>query len=293
MNDDIIEQLIRAGYRPVPRRPEHLRVSAARLRARLASKSSGQLAQLVESARKAHDDIGDSSAAAKISALPDQPGPTAPHRGLGQSTIRPALKLVARRSPEPHSAGKPPVHAKIVVAGGAGAGKSTFVTSISSAVTHTAAAPSDGTGNPEWRPAILGELALAADLSLYLCSMPDPFQHPAEYDNLAVNALGGIVLADTARLADAFAHIDYLENRRIPYVVAVNDRDGIGRHKIKDVRRALVVDQNVPVKRCDARSAESVKSVLVALVDEAVRLHCSPGQSLPEELRLVADRILA
>ncbi len=139
----------------------------------------------------------------------------------------------------------------------------------------------------------LGKLVLATDLALYLYGMPDPLQTTAEFDDIAINSLGGIVLVDTGQLADAFPYLDYLEHRGIPYVVAVNVMDGIVRHKIKDVRKALAIDPAVPVKRCDTRAPESVRRVLVALVEEVMRLRCRPGQSLPEELQLVADRILA
>ncbi|ATY11102.1 hypothetical protein CU254_11950 [Amycolatopsis sp. AA4] len=247
MNDDIIDELIRAGEHSVPPRPAHLRVSAAQLRARLAAKQPEELARLVEYARKAHSDI-----------------------------------VNASRHDSQEQADKPPLRDKIVVAGGTGVGKSAFVASASTELPSTSE-------NPKRIPADRGKLVLAAELSLQLFGMPDPFQFSAEYESIAENALGGIVLVSPSRLADAFPHIDYLESHGIPYVVAVTRADG---HTVEEVRRALVLKETVQVKLCDPRAAESARSVLAALIEEAARLHYSPGRNLPEELRLAASRTL-
>jgi hypothetical protein len=42
------------------------------------------------------------------------------------------------------------------------------------------------------------------------------------WDDLARNAIGAVVLADTRQLDGCFAAVDYLEHRRMPFVVAVN-----------------------------------------------------------------------
>ena len=44
------------------------------------------------------------------------------------------------------------------------------------------------------------------------------------WDSLSQGAIGEIVLADTRRLEDCFAAIEYFERRRIPFLVAINSR---------------------------------------------------------------------
>ena len=76
-----------------------------------------------------------------------------------------------------------------------------------------------------------------------------------------------MVLADTRRLADCFASVDYFEKRRLPFVVAVNCFDGAHRYDPAEVRAALDLGPGVPVVLCDARQAESAKNVLITLVE--------------------------
>jgi len=95
------------------------------------------------------------------------------------------------------------------------------------------------------------------------------------WDELSYGALGAVVLADTRRLRDCFASIDYFEQRSIKFVVAVNCFDGVARHNPQDVRIALDLDQDVPVVLCDARRRESSKQVLMALVEHV--LAATPG----------------
>ena len=80
---------------------------------------------------------------------------------------------------------------------------------------------------------------------------------------------GAVVLADTRRLLDSFAAIEYFELRRIPFVVAVNEFDGAFRYTTEEVRDALEVKPEVPVMLCDARSTSSCRRVLISLVEHA------------------------
>jgi signal recognition particle receptor subunit beta len=91
------------------------------------------------------------------------------------------------------------------------------------------------------------------------------------WDDLAYGALGAAVLADTRRLADSFASVDYFERRATPFIVAVNCFDGAKRYDPEDVRIALDLDPHVPVVLCDARERESVKQVLITLVEHVLK----------------------
>jgi signal recognition particle receptor subunit beta len=92
------------------------------------------------------------------------------------------------------------------------------------------------------------------------------------WDELALGALGAVVLADTRRLADSFPSVDYFERQRTPFIVAVNCFDGARRFPADAVRAALSLDPQVPVILCDARRFISCRDALVTLVEHAIRL---------------------
>jgi signal recognition particle receptor subunit beta len=115
-----------------------------------------------------------------------------------------------------------------------------------------------------------GRITLREDLVLYLFGTPGQDRFWFLWDELAQGALGAVVLADTRRLEDCFAAVDYFERRSIPFTVAVNCFDGAGRYPGDTIRSALDLDPEVPVTMCDARDRESVKAVLISVVEHAL-----------------------
>ena len=79
-----------------------------------------------------------------------------------------------------------------------------------------------------------------------------------------------MVLADTRRLADCFASVDYFEKHGLPFVVAINCFDGAPRYDLAEVRAALDLDPRVPAVLCDARKLDSVKQVLITLLEHVL-----------------------
>jgi uncharacterized protein len=188
------------------------------------------------------------------------------------------------------AAGLPLAAFKILIAGGFGAGKTTMVGAISEVrpllteeLLSSASVGRDNlSGLARKRTTTVamdfGRLTMGPSLVLYLFGTPGQERFWFMWDELSYGALGAVVLADTRRLGDCFPSVDYFEKRQLPFILAINCFDGAQEYDPEDVRIALDLDPRVPTLLCDVRQRESVKQILITLVE-----HVMATRALEEE----------
>ncbi|MER7755305.1 ATP/GTP-binding protein [Kitasatospora sp. NPDC097643] len=178
---------------------------------------------------------------------------------------------------------------KVVIVGGFGVGKTTLVGSVSEirpltteeTMTQAGVGVDDPTGverKTETTVAMdFGRISISEQLVLYVFGTPGQERFWFLWNGLFEGALGAVVLVDTRRLEVSFEVIGRLEDRGVPFVVAVNGFPEAPGYPVEELRAALDLPPEVPIVNCDARSRSSSRDTLLALMRYLYELAAPPA----------------
>jgi signal recognition particle receptor subunit beta len=178
---------------------------------------------------------------------------------------------------------------KVLIAGGFGVGKTTLVRSLSEIppllteqeMTSASIGVDDAALVPDKRTTTVamdfGRITVDDSLILYLFGTPGQARFWFMWDELARGSVGAVVLVDLRRVDDCFPAVDYFENRRLPFVVAINRFPGSDEYDPDAVREALALSDDCPLLWMDARDPVSSRETLIDLVEHALARTAVPS----------------
>jgi len=169
---------------------------------------------------------------------------------------------------------------KMVVTGPFNAGKTMFIQTVSEIdVVNTEQNITSDTEKVKAQTTVamdFGRITVDDELMLYLFGTPGQKRFDFMWEILSEGMLGFIVMIDST------SPETFREARRIletfrsyaptPYIVAANKQDMEDAWEIDDLRIALRLDEKTQLVPCVAIDKESVKNILIALLDDIVEV---------------------
>ena len=179
--------------------------------------------------------------------------------------------------------------AKVLVTGPLGAGKTTFISTL----TGPTPLATDRGGSPDaaatTRTTVamdFGHLEVTDDLSLVVYGTPGHDRFGFMVDILAEGMLGYLLLVDASRpedLTDARRLRRRFErSHRVPSVVVGTKLSGDAQRFERRVREQLELPAEVPVLTADARERTDVQRAVVALLGVALERASTRASAVPE-----------
>jgi signal recognition particle receptor subunit beta len=174
---------------------------------------------------------------------------------------------------------------KILVAGPLGVGKTTTIKTLSQIPTlHTDEVMTDaaigtddlslvGMGDKVTTTVAIdfGRLTLPGDrVVLYLYGTPGQRRFLPLWEGIAFGALGALVLVDTRRMRESFEVMDLIEERGLPYAVAVNIFPDSPDYDMPLLRSKLDLAPDTPLVTCDVRQTNSSLNALIQLTAHSI-----------------------
>jgi uncharacterized protein len=164
---------------------------------------------------------------------------------------------------------------KMVISGAVNAGKTEFIKSISEIeVVSTERRATDDTKLIKKETTVamdFGRIAISEDLVLHLFGTPGQKRFDFMWEILSEGMLGLIILVDSTRpetFRETNRIIDFfISYRDTPYVVAANKQDKPNAWAPDELRLALRLPPHIKVLPCRANDRESVKSILLELLE--------------------------
>jgi signal recognition particle receptor subunit beta len=170
---------------------------------------------------------------------------------------------------------------KIVITGAYAAGKTHFIRTISEidpvSTEYDVSDPGERELKHETTVALdFGTISINEEVVLYLFGTPGQERFDFMWEHLSIGCLGYVVLVDSCRPAH-FAETQRLMERfaeitDAPFVGAANKQDDPASLPLRYVRSRLQLPNEIPLLPCVATDRDSVKAVLLALLEHIDQL---------------------